>query len=139
MNGEILFPLIGGILIGLAASLVLVGLGKITGISGILASAVFNPTLKENVWKIVFVCGLILGGLLMRRFYPELFNYSISTNIPLVIAAGLLVGFGTRLGSGCTSGHGVCGLPRLSKRSLVATLTFMGSGIITVLIKGALS
>jgi hypothetical protein len=138
MNGEIIFPLLGGVLIGLAASLVLITLGKITGISGIITHAIFNPTKPENSWRILFVFGLLFGGFVMRVFYPELFNYSISENIPLLIFAGLLVGFGTRLGSGCTSGHGVCGLPRLSIRSLVATLTFMISGIITVAIKGAL-
>ena len=139
MTGEITFSLIGGVLIGLASSLILLSLGKITGISGILSSAVFHPTKRENSWKIVFICGLIIGGLVMRRFYPELFGYSISTNFPLIVIAGLLVGFGTRLGGGCTSGHGVCGLPRLSKRSFIATCTFIITGIVTVLVRGALS
>ena len=78
MNGEILLPLVGGVLIGLAACLVLISLGKIAGISGILSNAIFNPTKPENSWRVVFVCGLILGGLSMRYYYPVLFNYSIS-------------------------------------------------------------
>jgi len=130
-------PLLGGVLIGLSATIMLFYLGKIAGISGILGSLISRPS-KDDIWKISFLGGLLLGGGFLKAFYPELFNYNLNFEPIKVIMAGLLVGFGTRLGSGCTSGHGVCGLPRLSKRSLVATLTFILAGVVTVLIKGVL-
>ena len=135
---NILLPLVGGILIGLASSLILFSLGRVTGISGIFASSLIDFTTKAESWKYFFLFGLILGGVILKILYPALFAFEISGSIPLIISAGLLVGFGTRLGSGCTSGHGVCGLPRKSLRSLVATLTFMGAGVITVFLKGLL-
>jgi uncharacterized protein len=130
-------PLLGGVLIGLSATIMLFYLGKIAGISGILGSLISRPS-KDDFWKISFLGGLLLGGAFLKVFYPELFNYNLNFEPIKVVMAGLLVGFGTRLGSGCTSGHGVCGLPRLSKRSLVATLTFILAGVVTVLIKGVL-
>ena len=126
-------PLLGGVLIGLSATIMLFYLGKIAGISGILGSLISRPS-KDDIWKISFLGGLLLGGGFLKAFYPELFNYNLNFEPIKVVMAGLLVGFGTRLGSGCTSGHGVCGLPRLSKRSLVATLTFILAGVVTVLI-----
>lgn len=131
-------PLLGGILIGVSSSIILLFLGRITGISGILASSVFDFSKGIESWKIFFIAGLIAGGVVLKITSPEFFDYEIPGSSLLVVVAGLLVGFGTRLGSGCTSGHGVCGLPRLSLRSLVATLTFMGVGILTVYVKGLL-
>ena len=129
-------PLLGGVLIGLSSTMILFFLGKIAGVSGILGTFISSPK-KSGHWKLSFLVGLIFGGLILKIWFGELFNYSLNLNTIHVIIAGLLVGFGTRLGSGCTSGHGVSGLPRLSKRSLVATLTFILAGVITVFIKGA--
>ncbi len=133
---SMIYPTLGGILIGLSSSLLLYTFGRIAGISGILSSLISFRMSDNSSWKYFFIIGLIGGGFIMKFFKPSLFNYSVTENVPLVITAGLIVGFGTRLGSGCTSGHGVCGLPRKSLRSIVATLTFMAFGILTVLIKG---
>lgn len=127
--------LIGGILIGLSAAMMWFFNGRIAGISGILEGAIL-PRLGDAAWKITFLVGMFAGGGLMVLITPELFAFEIERSLPTLAIAGLLVGFGTRLGSGCTSGHGVCGLSRFSLRSLVATLTFMGVGILTVWIIG---
>jgi uncharacterized membrane protein YedE/YeeE len=120
--------LLGGVILGLAASLAWVLLGKIAGISGILARA-----LKGRLgWEQGFVLGLLAAGLLARLFFPELAQAHIEAGYAKLILAGLLVGIGTRLGNGCTSGHGVCGLGRGSPRSLAATAVFMLAGVITV-------
>ncbi|MDH5581138.1 MAG: YeeE/YedE family protein [Bdellovibrionales bacterium] len=129
-----IYPLIGGVLIGLSSSTMLGGIGRITGISGIFSHVLKKPS-KEYLWQYFFLLGLLFGGLGLFIYRPSLFDYGIEVNKFQVVLAGLLVGFGTRLGSGCTSGHGVCGLPRLSERSFVATLTFIGFGIITVFIR----
>lgn len=129
---------IGGAMIGLSSSTMLGGLGRVTGISGILGSSL-NIFQDDNQWRYSFLAGLIGGGAALYHFYPELFQYSVSASPVIIIVAGLLVGFGTRLGSGCTSGHGVCGLPRMAKRSFLATLTFMLFGVITVAIERFLS
>lgn len=134
---NVIMPLIGGLLIGLSSSIMLGGLGRITGISGIVSSTLGLPS-KDHQWRYHFILGLFIGGFIFFRIRPEFFQYEITSSIPLLITGGLLVGFGTRLGSGCTSGHGVCGIPRLAKRSLVATLTFMAFGIITVGIMGVI-
>lgn len=134
---HIIYPLLGGILIGLSSSFMLGGLGRITGISGIVAMSMSKPT-KENNWRYAFLAGLLLGGFAIFRIRPDLFNYSLDYPWVQVIVAGLFVGYGTRLGSGCTSGHGVCGLARFSKRSLIATILFMSFGMITVALKGVL-
>lgn len=124
--------LIGGILIGLAGAMMLLGAGRIAGVSGIAARGLGlgkgNMSLS-SAW--MFLLGLPLGALVVAisRGVGEL-EY---VPLPAVIVAGLLVGFGTRIGSGCTSGHGVCGVSRLSQRSLVATATFMTAGILTIL------
>lgn len=132
-----LFPLVGGLLIGASSTLMLWGLGRVTGISGIYSS-IFSLG-RESLWKYSFIFGLIAGGFFMHQFYPDdFFDYQIYGSTPRVIVAGLLVGFGTRLGNGCTSGHGVCGIPRLAKRSIFATITFIIVGMLTVGIEGAL-
>ncbi len=135
---NVLNPLIGGLLIGLSSSLLLGGIGRIAGISGILGSSLAKFHV-DNLWKYYFLFGLILGGFFMYVVYPQMFHYKISFSESKLIIAGLLVGYGTRLGSGCTSGHGVCGVARMAKRSFVATLTFILFGILTVAVQGALS
>lgn len=118
-------------MLGVATVILLLGIGRIAGISGIVSS-VLKPKNIE-MWQVLFIAGLIISPLLYRLVKP-LPVLDISTSIPLLIAAGLLVGFGTRLGSGCTSGHGICGNARLSPRSMAATVTFMLFGILTVYI-----
>ncbi|ATH06814.1 YeeE/YedE family protein [Halobacteriovorax marinus] len=132
-----LSPLVGGLLIGASSSLMLWGLGRVTGVSGIYSSVLSFD--RENMWKYSFILGLVFGGFLLSQFYANtLFNYQITGSSLRVIIAGLLVGFGTRLGNGCTSGHGVCGIPRLAKRSILATITFILVGMLVVGIEGAL-
>jgi uncharacterized protein len=128
-------PLVGGVLIGLAAVGLLFSLGRLAGVSGALAG-VFNPQPGEWTWSAAFVAGLIGGGLLVRAWLPESLVYSLPRSPGALIVAGLLVGVGTRLGGGCTSGHGVCGLGRFSRRSLVAVATFMAVAALTVLLVG---
>jgi uncharacterized membrane protein YedE/YeeE len=122
--------LIGGALIGLAAVIMMAAIGRITGISSI-----FSSTLKPRSsapWQVAFVGGLLLSGVLVHWLYQPI-ELDIQGSTSVFIVAGLLVGFGTRLSNGCTSGHGVCGVSRLSPRSLVATATFIGAGMLTVL------
>ena len=130
--------LAGGLLIGLAAALMLLGLGRIAGVSGIAgrAFAINSSSLpRSSAWA--FLIGLPLGATLVALVTnadrPEFSSW------PVILIAGLLVGFGTRMGSGCTSGHGVCGISRFSQRSIVATLTFIATGVVTVFLMGALS
>lgn len=128
--------LAGGVLIGVAAAILVVGLGRIAGISGIVGNLLQASTWRSPqqwAWRLAFVVGMLAAPLLWQLFAP-LPQVNMPSNPWLIIAAGLLVGFGTRLGSGCTSGHGVCGLSRLSLRSLAATLTFMLTGVITVFV-----
>lgn len=115
--------LIGGLLIGFSTLLLIRWLGKVAGISSIVGQ-LWSGKPADRTWRLAFVAGLLVSPLLYRLFAP-LPAMQIEAGLPVLIVAGLLVGFGTRLGSGCTSGHGVCGLSRLSLRSLVATLTFM--------------
>jgi uncharacterized protein len=128
--------LAGGVLIGLASWLLLAALGRVAGISGIAVAAI-SPAAEEKAagsdgaWRKLFLIGLIGGGALAFALLTP--PATGLRSAPLLIVAGLLVGLGTVLGSGCTSGHGVCGLGRRSVRSLVATLTFMGFGVITVI------
>ncbi|CAH9018422.1 YeeE/YedE family protein [Candidatus Nitrosacidococcus sp. I8] len=121
----------GGILIGIAAGMFLFFNGRIAGISGIVGG-LLTPTRYDFAWRIAFISGLIVSPLLLSYTGFILININIDAGYIALITAGLLVGIGTRLGSGCTSGHGVCGLSRLSPRSLVATLTFMIAGFATV-------
>ena len=123
--------LLGGCLIGLAVSIMLLFNGRVTGISGI-ANGVLTGPQRDRGWRLAFLLGLISAGLVIRLLHPEYLVPVVSHNFLLLAAAGLLVGFGTVFGSGCTSGHGVCGISRLSPRSLAATLTFMLFGMITV-------
>ena len=123
--------LVGGMMLGVATIILLLGIGRIAGISGIFSS-LLKPK-RVEMWQVLFILGLIISPLLYKLARP-LPDVEVSTSLPLLIAAGLLVGFGTRLGSGCTSGHGICGNARLSPRSLAATVTFMFFGILTVYI-----
>lgn len=133
-----LHGLAGGVLIGLAAAMMLLGAGRIAGVSGITARATGlsrGDMSLTSAWG--FLAGLPLGavivGLVLGLSAPEFAPW------PLLVVAGLLVGFGTRMGSGCTSGHGVCGVSRLSQRSMLATATFIAAGVATVAVTSALS
>lgn len=123
----------GGILLGIATALLLLLNGRVLGISGIVAG-LLRPWRREASWRVAFVLGLFAAPWVYRAWFASADAEPITylQNIPLLILAGLLVGYGTALGSGCTSGHGVCGLSRLSPRSLIATLTFMVAGFVTV-------
>ena len=118
--------LVGGVLIGASASMLLALNGRIAGISGIVGG-VLKPNPGDTAWRVWFISGLIAGGAVLAALRPASFGAAI-VSVPWAIVAGLLVGFGTRLGSGCTSGHGVCGISRFATRSLAATATFMASG-----------
>ncbi len=122
--------LIGGTLIGVSATLLLAFNGRIAGISGIVNGALRWG--EEGIWRGLFLLGLILGGVIYEFGLAAQPTPQYEFAPGLMIAAGFLVGFGTRLGNGCTSGHGVCGLGRLSFRSLVAVITFLGTGFVTV-------
>ena len=130
--------LFGGVLIGLAASILLLFHGRVAGIAGILGETLRGDgTRGEGVFRAAFLAGLVAAGIALRLLYPAAFaaaGSSSAASIGLVALAGLLVGYGTRLGSGCTSGHGVCGISRLSKRSIAATMTFMAAGGVTVFV-----
>lgn len=121
--------LVGGLMLGVATVILLLGIGRIAGISGIFSS-LLKPK-RVEIWQVLFIAGLVISPLLYRLVNP-LPVIEVSTSIPLLIGASLLVGFGTRLGSGCTSEHGICGNARLSPHSMVATVTFMLFGIVTV-------
>jgi len=125
--------LLGGALIGTASSALLVVSGRIAGIGGIVAG-LLPPRAADAAWRACFVVGLVAGGLCLRALFVDPFNGLAATPYAVLLPAGLLVGFGAGLGSGCTSGHGVCGVSRLSPRSLVATLTFMLTGAATVFV-----
>lgn len=127
---------IGGALIGLSAVLLMALLGRIAGISGIWSGTVF-AAVGDRDWRFTFVLGLIAAPWIYVAASGAMPVFDMQANLPMTVIAGLLVGFGTRLGSGCTSGHGVCGLSRLSPRSMVAVALFMGSGIATVAIARA--
>ncbi len=122
--------LIGGVLIGLSASILLLGAGRVCGIAGIVGQLV-TPPHKEPRWRLAFLGGMLAGGLGAFLVHPAAFRIETDSSFVSIAVAGLLVGFGTRLGNGCTSGHGVCGLSRLSLRSLAATLTFIATGAAT--------
>lgn len=127
-------PLIGGMLLGVSAIILLFFNGKIAGISGIF-SGIISPKRNDTSWRVVFIMAMIAGGLMASTILgiplAEEFPFS-----PIrVVVGGLLVGIGTKLGNGCTSGHGICGIGRLSKRSMVATVVFMATAIMTVFIR----
>lgn len=127
--------LVGGALIGASAVLFMVTHGRIAGISGIV-SRLLPPSIDRSAWPqgLVFVVGLLLAAPLAHLVSGQAPAQVVSTNLPLLAIAGLLVGFGSVLGNGCTSGHGVCGISRLSGRSIVATITFMGTAFVSVFI-----
>lgn len=128
----LLDSIFGGLVLSIAALCMLFGIGKLSGISGILYNLKNSKSPSEH-WRIVFTLGLVISP-----FFAHFLGFSLPSSIdvswPAIIIGGLLVGFGTRIGSGCTSGHGICGIGRLSMRSVVATITFMSTGIITVFI-----
>ena len=123
--------LLGGVLSGLAATLLLWSIGRIAGISGIV-NGIGDAVRGDRAWRVAFQLGMMGAGALTLQFVPAPPPRAQTGATALLLIAGFLVGFGTRMGNGCTSGHGVCGLGRLSWRSLAAVLTFMGSGIATV-------
>lgn len=126
--------LLGGALIGLAAAFLLYAKGRVAGISGI-AGGVIYPESKDDIgWRLIFVVGLVLGGFIyqLTGLGAGVDHIQAVVSKPMLILGGLLVGIGTQIGTGCTSGHGICGLARRSPRSLVATLCFMASAIVTV-------
>jgi uncharacterized protein len=133
MNSEWIFALLGGVFIGASVSLMLLWNGRVTGISSIIYGLI-NPAKGDVAWRIHFLFGLATGGVALHILKPDVFSGALPTSDWTVLIGGLLVGFGTVLGSGCTSGHGVCGISRLSPRSLVATALFIGSGVLTVII-----
>jgi len=128
----------GGALIGAAAAGLLVLTGKTAGVSGIV-DGVIRSEKGEWGWKAAFVLGLIAGGLILRFTMPGTMPTSAPRSLALVAVGGLLVGFGARLSGGCTSGHGICGIGRLSRRGLVGTLIFMAAGMVTVFVLKKLS
>lgn len=131
MHPEWVQALIGGVLIGISVSFMLLWNGRVAGISGILYGSL-NSKGSDRGWRISFLLGLIAGGLTLRFLNAEVFTPPPVSEGWIVAIAGLLVGFGTVLGSGCTSGHGVCGVSRLSLRSIIATVLFIVSGVIAV-------
>ena len=123
--------LFGGALIGLAASLLMLLLGRIAGVSGILAGC-FDGGLRNGAWRIAFIAGLVAVPLIGNAAGFSVLPPQMPMSWSLIAAAGVLVGFGTRLGNGCTSGHGVCGVARLSPRSLAATMVFVATAVVVV-------
>lgn len=130
MYESILQSVFGGVLIGLAATLMLLLNGRVTGISGIL-NGILNFTKGDLAWRLAFALGLVVGGVSLYVSNPEYFVIEANASMGVVALAGLLVGFGAVLGSGCTSGHAVCGLSRFSIRSILATIVFMSVGILS--------
>jgi uncharacterized membrane protein YedE/YeeE len=127
MSMGYLLALAGGALIGGGAAVLLILSGRIAGVSGILGGALI-PKTGELGWRLMFLAGLVGGGAVGALVAPQAYG-AVRGPAGLLVLAGLLVGFGTRLGSGCTSGHGICGISRLSRRSLTATLLFMVAGM----------
>ena len=128
--------LAGGALIGLSASLLLMLTGRVAGISGIVGGLMTasGRSKDEAGWRLAFVIGLLAGGVGLFVYRPQSFDGAATVNPLLVALAGILVGVGTTLGNGCTSGHGVCGISRLSKRSIVATCVFMATGMLVTFV-----
>jgi hypothetical protein len=127
--------LVGGVLIGLSTVILMLGIGRVAGISGIVSNAMVATDATDRRWRLAFIVGLPLGAILVTALgLKDWSNVTFPATMTMTAIAGLLVGVGTTLGSGCTSGHGICGLSRLSNRSIVATATFMASGAATVFI-----
>lgn len=132
-SNDILLALLGGILIGFSVTLMLLFSGRVTGISGI-AYRFLTLSKKDWIWRGFFLGGLLFGGFLLFQFFPSRLENTLHLGDLRLATAGILVGFGTILGNGCTSGHGVCGVSRFSLRSIAATGTFMLFGVLTVLL-----
>jgi uncharacterized membrane protein YedE/YeeE len=128
---EVLNPIIGGALIGLAASGMLWANGRVLGVSGILGG-LFKPSSKDLPWRALFIMGLVLGSLIIPEIGFTIMEYQFDRSLIAAGVGGLLVGFGTTMGNGCTSGHGVCGISRMSPRSIAATAVFMVLGFVSV-------
>lgn len=128
---EVIKPLIGGMLIGLSAAILMITKGRIAGISGIV-EGVLRPKAGDVAWRVVFLTGLVVGGLVMAMLLPERFDLTTNRTVGMTALAGILVGIGVHVGCGCTSGHGVCGISRMSIRSLVAVPTFIATGALMV-------
>ena len=133
MTQDIINATIGGAMIGLAASMLLLFQGRVAGISGIVGGLLQRPG-KDTQWQAIFVAGLLAGGMILMFMAPTTIVAPSTRTLGSVAIAGLFVGVGVRMSRGCTSGHGVCGLSRLSKRSLVATMSFMATGFATATI-----
>jgi uncharacterized membrane protein YedE/YeeE len=131
MSNYIYMSLMGGVLIGVAVTLMLLFNGRVTGISGIVSAGLAAPK-KDNLWRITFIVGMLVGGLILKKFKPELMINGSNRGLGAVVFAGLLVGYGTVMAGGCTSGHGICGVSRFSVRSIVATITFILFGFLAV-------
>ena len=125
--------LVGGIVIGIAALVLLRFYKRIAGISGIFGG-LFPFDAGETLWRLVFVAGLMTGGVVLSFLHSDAVDFKLTYSNPALILAGLLVGVGSRMGNGCTSGPGICGLGRLAPRSMVAVLTFMVTGILTAVV-----
>ncbi|WP_260261915.1 YeeE/YedE family protein [Vibrio intestinalis] len=128
---EYWMPLAGGMLLGTSATLLMLVSGKVAGISGILRGALL-PVRGDVAWRVVFLIAMAVGGAIASWVVDFHLPDELSTNTGVIVIAGLLVGLGTSLANGCTSGHGICGIGRLSRRSVVATVTFMAVAIFTV-------
>lgn len=126
--------IIGGLILGLSAVLLLIANGKVLGISGVLAN-ILTPTKNDFLWRVIFIFGLVIGGIISAEVFNNFFPKKLDAPLILIITSGLLVGLGTHIGSGCTSGHGICGVGRLSKRSIVSTFIFMAIAAITVYVR----
>ena len=129
--------LLGGVLIGLSAVLLMLINGRIAGVSGLVSRILVYKNINKNLWVFVFFVGLLIGPIFYSFLTGPIKSNSVA-DVPWLILAGLLVGFGTFIGNGCTSGHGICGLSRFSIRSLFAVTTFVFSGVLTVYILGLL-
>ncbi|MEZ8141109.1 hypothetical protein A1OK_09910 [Enterovibrio norvegicus FF-454] len=130
-------PLFGGMLLGVSGLVLLAFNGRIAGISGIVGG-LLKPRKSEFSWRLLFLSGMVIAGLTAPQFgfeYPDLSSLAPSISPMIAVLAGLLVGIGTRLANGCTSGHGICGMGRLSKRSIAATLIFMTAAFVTVFLR----
>jgi uncharacterized protein len=127
-------PLLGGALLGLSATIALLVFGRVAGISGVLSTAVRPREDVDRMFSFSFLAGMIVAGAAIAAVQPELFARTVQRSEAAMLAAGLLVGFGARLGGGCTSGHAVCGISRISLRSIVASVTFIATGAVSVFV-----
>ena len=128
--------LFGGVLLGISSVWLMLFHGRIAGISGIIKTSLI--TKEGRGWRLMFLVGLVLGGFLSFHFLPYSFDYRVGFPKPLIVIGGLLVGLGTAMGSGCTSGHGICGIARISTRSILATIMYLVVGIVSAVITAKL-